>query len=461
MGTIAWPPRGLASALCLLLLAMVGVSWSFEFVHHDQDALLAVIADVRRRCPTITHDYDLPGKSKQGKVMRVIVFGTSPTKHVPGIPEFKYVGNMHGNEVVGRELLLKLMDDICENYNKDPEIKKLIAITRIHILPTMNPDGWAIANAAGTGRAWTTGRANANDQDLNRNFPDLDSQLFKKESQKTPMEFSINGIEPETKAVIEWLMEYPFVLSANLHGGDLVANYPYDESKSGKSQEYSESPDDATFRVLAEAYSVNHAFMAKPHKSCDMTESDDFGKRDGITNGADWYSLKGGMQDFNYLATNCFEITLELGCDKFPPAKDLEQYWKDNKKALYEFIWAVHFGVKGRVVDAISLGNREKPIANARVDVTNVTASGPKAIQHTIVTATEGDYYRLLIPGNYKVTVSADGYEPLTQSVTVTNPPHEGAKKLDFKLTRTATRRAFSEEELEEIERILQDREIF
>ena len=87
---------------------------------------------------------------------------------------------MHGNEVVGREVLLKLIDDLCAMYKAgDKDVVNLILWTRIWILPTMNPDGWAIANAAGEGRGWVEGRANANNVDLNRNFPDLDRKLFR------------------------------------------------------------------------------------------------------------------------------------------------------------------------------------------------------------------------------------------------------------------------------------------
>lgn len=53
---------------------------------------------------------------------------------------------MHGNEVLGRELLLRLAAHLCENYlSGDPETQALISQTRIHLMPTMNPDGWQMA----------------------------------------------------------------------------------------------------------------------------------------------------------------------------------------------------------------------------------------------------------------------------------------------------------------------------
>ena len=89
-----------------------------------------------------------------------------------------------------------------------------------------------------------SGRANAQGVDLNRNFPD---QFFTTSQNKVQ--------QPETLAIMKWLKAYPFVLSANLHGGSLVANYPYDDTKSGHSV-YSKCPDDAAFIMISEAFSL-------------------------------------------------------------------------------------------------------------------------------------------------------------------------------------------------------------
>lgn len=69
---------------------------------------------------------------------------------------------------------------------------------------------------------------------------------------------------------------------------------------------------------------------------CPMFPEEHF--KDGITNGAQWYIVTGGMQDWNYLATGCMEITLEIGCYKYPNASELPNYWTDNREALLTYM---------------------------------------------------------------------------------------------------------------------------
>ena len=49
------------------------------------------------------------------------------------------------------------------------------------------------------------------------------------------------------------------MLSANLHGGSLVANYPLDDYP--KNSKDSATPDDDVFKQIALTYSMNHATM--------------------------------------------------------------------------------------------------------------------------------------------------------------------------------------------------------
>jgi len=190
-----------------------------EFYHHNYASMEKLLKKIASTYPNITRLYSI-GQSLQGRQLYVLEVTDNPGTHEPGEPEFKYIANMHGNEVVGRELLLNLAILLTTGYDKDDRIRRLVESTRIHLMPSMNPDGYEMSREGDMDSA--DGRANANGFDLNRNFPD---QFFTSHDNIKQ--------EPETLAVMRWSQVIPFVLSANLHGGSLVANYPYDDNAQG------------------------------------------------------------------------------------------------------------------------------------------------------------------------------------------------------------------------------------
>ncbi|KFQ01707.1 Adipocyte enhancer-binding protein 1, partial [Leptosomus discolor] len=52
------------------------------------------------------------------------------------------------------------------------------------------------------------------------------------------------------------------------------------------------------------------------------------------------------MNDFSYLHTNCLELSIYLGCDKFPHESELQQEWENNKESLLTFMEQVGAGTR-------------------------------------------------------------------------------------------------------------------
>lgn len=173
------------------------------------------------------------------------------------------------------------------------------------------------------------------------------------------------------------------------------------------------APDDDVFRHLSLTYSQNHGSMHRG-KACSASQP---GFKNGITNGAEWYPLTGGMQDFNYVWNGCMEITLELSCCKYPPANELPHFWEENRvvsnlisqlillvennfnyfiyfnvQSLIRFLAEAHRGVHGFVID--ENGN---PVEKASVRV--------KGRDISFLTTKYGEFWRILLPGVYKLEV--------------------------------------------------------
>ena len=215
-------------------------------------------------------------------------------------PEFKYIANMHGDEIVGREIMVKLIKDLLSNYGKDPQITNLLDSVQIYIMPSMNPDGAAKST-----------RGNAGYTDLNRDFPDFTTK------DNTD---SVEWRQPETQAVMNWQKQRNFVLSANFHGGAEVVNYPWDTLGD-------KFPQESYVKELSLEYSNLAPYIAN---------SSVF--KNGITNGYAWYEVNGGMQDWSIKYRNDLQLTIELSNTKWPEYSKVDYYYQENRPALLRLI---------------------------------------------------------------------------------------------------------------------------
>ncbi|KAJ8015561.1 hypothetical protein DPEC_G00027400 [Dallia pectoralis] len=414
-----------------------------DFRHHNYEEMRKLMKSVTKDCPDITRVYSI-GKSHKGLKMYVMEISDNPGKHELGEPEFRYVAGMHGNEVLGRELLLNLMQYICQEYRQgNQRITRLVRETRIHLLPSMNPDGYEMAFKKGSELAgWALGRYSYQGIDMNHNFADLNKVMWdaiEYDLQNNDKSKLINHYIPipeyytsedafvatETRAVINWMQNIPFVLSANLHGGELVVTYPFDRTEDWAPRDDTPTPDNSFFRWLATVYASTNQVMSNPDRR--PCHNENFQRYNNIINGANWHTVPGSMNDFSYLHTNCFDVTVELSCDKFPHASELPAEWRNNRESLLVYMEQVHRGIKGVVRDR----DTGAGIADAVVQV--------DGIDHHVRSVADGDYWRLLNPGEYEVTVRAKGYKPSMRQCQVMYDHYPTI--CDFRLTKTPKQR--------------------
>ena len=130
---------------------------------------------------------------------------------------------------------------------------------------------------------------------------------------------------------------------------------------------------------------------------------------DGITNGAQWYAVTGGMQDFNYWVFGCMEITVELSCCKYPPASDLSSIWQQNQKSLIEYLKLANTGVRGVVYF-------QNGIAASYLTVKIDTR------EPFFKTSQNGEFYRILLPGAYSLSLWLNCDTQVYQKIIYINP---------------------------------------
>ena len=296
-----------------------------------------------------------------------------------GKPSVFISSTIHGDEVTGYYMMLRMIDHLLSNYGTDSYITYLVDNIDIWICPLHNPDGTYYASDNQINTSPVSIRTNRHGEDLNRVFPDVNNPTK-------------SSYEPEVKAMMDFTSAHHFTLAANLHGGAEIFNYPWD---SWTSSQHSHA--DAAWWDLIGRQFADTCHETNPNY---MIEEDN-----GVTEGGDWYVIYGSFQDWHNFYLGTRHVTIEVSDDKVLASYLLPNYWDYTRNSFLNFIAEARHGIHGTVTDSITGEPLQALvyIANHDLDHSYVETSLPY-----------GDYHRPIKAGQYAVTYSADGYLPKT-----------------------------------------------
>ncbi len=331
---------------------------------------------------------DTIGTSQSGRLLLVLKITDNPNVD-ENEPEVFMTGTMHGDEVTGGVLLLRLADYLLSNYASSQRVKDIVDNEEVWINPFSNPDG---TYAGGDNTIASATRELANGVDPNRNYPN-----------------PVQGAHPdgetsyslETIEMMNFGAAHNFTLSINTHGGAEVFNFPWDSWTSAQKTH----ADDTWWQYVGHEY-ADTVFLYGTSTYMKGVSSN------GITEGADWYYAYGSRQDYYTYYLLGREVTVELSNTKLLDAAQLPNHWNYNYRSFLNYIRQAKYGIHGVITDACSgLPIKAKVFVN----------SHDRDSSHVYSSLPVGDYHRPIYTGTYSVTYSAPGYQSQTISVSVTN----------------------------------------
>lgn len=107
---------------------------------HDTEELKQDLLTLEKAYPKFL-TYSSIGKSYEGRDMMLMTINNPDTGPELSKAAMYIEANVHGNEIQGGEVCLYTIWYLMENYDRIPQVKKLVDERVFYIVPTVNPDG--------------------------------------------------------------------------------------------------------------------------------------------------------------------------------------------------------------------------------------------------------------------------------------------------------------------------------
>ncbi len=381
--------------------------------YHTYDEIVGELFSINRKHPQIT-ELKVIGKTQRfQKNIYALKLSNNQEKRAAK-PKILFSAVIHGNEIMGAEICMTLLNNLMANYKNNKQITQFLDSLEIWFLPVINVDGHNIATHSDP--LWRkNARDNNGDQnfsatdgvDLNRNFDynwqtggtsDLNSRYY-----RGPYPFS----ESETRVLAAFVEEQKFLFSVSYHSAEARIYYPW---RTGDISNKLFSPEDKLLTKIAQGIAkrikcINENFT---YQAVRNTKSEAY------------------TTNYYYGVLGTIDFMIEVGkYDYVYPKPVLNKIIKHNLAGVFYLLErALGPGLKGTVLNAETGAPVEAEIRILEYDTTDIKPrkNDPKT----------GRYYRALQPGIYRVLVSAEGKKTVLFSDVIIKD--EGWSSLDVLL---------------------------
>jgi len=374
----------------------------------DQDEVTALVQDYAMNYPAITHLISI-GQTEEGREIWAIKISDNPSVDEDE-PVVLYNGQHHAREVMCAEVTLDTVDYLCTNYGMDPQVTNWVNTLEIWVVPQLNADG--VYHVFNSYYDWRKDRHINSDPscpgiDPNRNYPAFWGSC--NGSSGSQCSDTYRGEFPGESYCVSHMMTFASSIRAvfdlSYHSYSELVIYPYG------------CDGDTT---------PEHDAIASVGQSMASLLERDNGTM-GYSPGTAWellYSVDGGDVDWHYADVGTFPYVIEINSSSQGFQPDYST-WRDITVERMRPGWQYLLnriegpGITGLVLDACT----GTPIEGAVVNL----AEYPLTADETPRTSDNfGRYFRVVVPGEYHLEISAPGYSDVSIPLAV------GSARLDY-----------------------------
>lgn len=294
--------------------------------YHTYDEMLAELRILARDYADITELFSI-GKSLEGRELWALKITTNKETNA-FIPATVFLGAHHAREHLSTEVPLLFAKEFLAQTKTNAEIRALISLQDLYIIPMVNPDGAMYDITGQRYKSWRKNRAHNNNGsygvDLNRNYSygwgtGGSSRSPNSDVYMGPEAFS----EPETQAVRDFVMSKPNIRTLlSFHTFSELVLYPWGGQESGVGGE-----DQQVFEKMAQKMAGMNGYT--PMQASDL------------------YIASGDTCDWAYGELGIFCFTFELSPKSmwsggfYPGANMIDTAFRANYAPALELVkWA-------------------------------------------------------------------------------------------------------------------------